>query len=85
MYAIVIGSDPKTERLLCYGLGGRFRTAGREEKGWHTWRVLVASEEPDADLAKGPIKTRVPGVGRRRSPQSSPLERRPRDIEGEFL
>ena len=21
MYAIVIGSDPKTERLLCYGLG----------------------------------------------------------------
>ena len=44
--------------------------------------MLVASEEPDADLAKGPIKTRVPGVGRRRSPQSSPLERRPRDIEG---
>jgi len=31
MYTLVIGSDLNTDGL---SLGARFRTAGREEKGW---------------------------------------------------
>jgi hypothetical protein len=28
-----------------------------KRRGGHTWRVLVAGEEPDADLAKGRMGT----------------------------
>jgi hypothetical protein len=56
--SLVVGSIPS----ITFYPGSAREGPSMETEGGHTCWVLVAGEGHDEDLAKGPTKTRAPGV-----------------------